>query len=60
MKTRVVFRSSSPVNNEWEEGECGYIDGYLMQNDDRAFAVVIKDDGKIVLAHISVLKALNT
>ena len=60
MKTEVVFRSSSPVNNEWEEGEHGYIDGYLMQSDDRAFAVVVKDDGKIVLAHISVLKALNT
>ena len=58
MKTRVMFKEDSYLSEEWIAGDSGYIDGYLMQNGYKPFAVVVKYDGKIVLAHISVLKVL--
>jgi len=58
MKTRVKFKGSSSFFKEWKDGDCGYIDDYLMDGEGRAFAVVVKDDGRIVLAYLSVLEVI--
>lgn len=55
-RTRVRFIAEKHPHNEMKRFERGYIDGYVRGGDDRPYAIVVKDNGKIVMCSINQLE----
>lgn len=51
MKKRVIFTSNSQYG-DYKIGEKGVVDGYVSGGDGIPCAVVVKDNGRFVLANI--------
>lgn len=59
MKTKVKLNGTNQYN-DWNDGDTGYIDGYVRGGDERPYAVVILDkDKSVVLSAIYHLQAIG-
>jgi hypothetical protein len=59
MKTKVKLNGKNQYN-DWNDGDTGYIDGYVRGGDERPYAVVILDKDKTaVLSAIYHLQAIG-
>ncbi len=58
-RLRIVFVSTSRYGElEYAAGDSGYIDGYCCVGDGMPYAVVVKDDGRFVMAQLNHIKLL--